>query len=379
MRNQALDVLRAAAVILVFCYHSEGALLISRFGWTGVDLFFVLSGYLVSGLLFREYQASGKVEVGRFLIRRGCKIYPQFYLLLLVTFLWSISRGGLAMRSLWAELFFYQSYVRGLWTHTWSLAVEEHFYLLLAGGIWLLVRRGGGDPFARLPAGILALAAGTLALRTGLWWLGPEITELRHVFPSHLRMDSFLGGVLVAYYQTFRPEQLASWVRRAAAWLPQASMLLLCPVTFLKREDPFMVTVGFTMVAWAFVLLLVSALYPLKRSSGEPGWGLRAMSQLGRNSYGFYLWHGPVILVCDGARIVLAARGTEVPLVATLVVSFALSYLAAVVTTQFLEAPSLRWRDRLFPPSVKTELPPPVVLGRRRATPAAVAGQSRVA
>lgn len=82
MRNPTIDVLRAFAVLLVFCRHTEGTLLLSRFGWAGVDLFFVLRGYLVSGLLFREYQQTQTIRAGRFLVRRGFKIYPQFYLFL---------------------------------------------------------------------------------------------------------------------------------------------------------------------------------------------------------------------------------------------------------------------------------------------------------
>ncbi len=94
MRNQTLDVLRAVAVLLVFSRHSTGALLVSHLGWVGVDLFFVLSGFLVSGLLFREYQQDGQLLPGRFLIRRGFKIYPQFYLLVVVTIFWTWLSGG---------------------------------------------------------------------------------------------------------------------------------------------------------------------------------------------------------------------------------------------------------------------------------------------
>lgn len=347
MRNRSLDILRAVAILLVFCYHSEGALLVSRFGWTGVDLFFVLSGYLVSGLLFREYRLTGGVRPGRFLLRRGFKIYPQFYLLTGVTVVGTyVVANGPVWGQVSAEAFFYQNYARGLWGHTWSLAVEEHFYLLLCAAVISMARRGGEDPFRLLPLWIAGAAAGVLGLRVATWLAGPEITEYGNVFPSHLRMDSFLGGVLVAYYQVFHPERMREWMRKTAPWLAPASIALLAPVSFLKREDPFMVTVGFTMVSWAFVLLLLSVLYPV-RPMGD-GWGSRAMVQLGQMSYAFYLWRAPVILAGDW----IGGMPVNVKLVATFATSFVLAY----ASTRWVEAPMLRLRDRMVPaPAPRTE------------------------
>src|SRR6266851_2933114 len=96
MRNPALDALRGAAVLVVFSRHIAFPI-IGRFGWVGVDLFFVLSGFLVSGLLFREFQRTGHVQPGRFLIRRAFKIYPQFYFMIGLSVAcsagWQLERG----------------------------------------------------------------------------------------------------------------------------------------------------------------------------------------------------------------------------------------------------------------------------------------------
>src|SRR5215470_10370022 len=97
-------------------------------GWIGVDLFFVLSGFLVSGLLFREHLTHQRIEVGSFLARRGLKIYPGFYVLIAVSVLASVAmHRALSAAGVLSEVFFVQNYRRGLWPHTWSLAVEEHF------------------------------------------------------------------------------------------------------------------------------------------------------------------------------------------------------------------------------------------------------------
>src|SRR2546423_1538207 len=165
-RSASLDVLRAAAIFLVLGNH-VGSLTSHRFpwlrnfveawirgGWVGVDLFFVLSGFLVSGLLFREYQRSGTLDVPRFLWRRGMRIYPAFWTLLLATWL-GFRWFGLPHTSgnaLLAELLFVQNYASGMWNHTWSLAVEEHFYVALPLALLALLWFGRGKqaPFARV-------------------------------------------------------------------------------------------------------------------------------------------------------------------------------------------------------------------------------------
>ena len=85
MRIKGLDLLRGIAILLVLFRHCDiENNILHHFGWLGVDLFFVLSGFLVSGLLFNEYKKIGKVKIGRFLIRRGFKIYPPFYFFVLI-------------------------------------------------------------------------------------------------------------------------------------------------------------------------------------------------------------------------------------------------------------------------------------------------------
>jgi len=349
MRNPSLDLLRGAAVLLVFCFHSEGALLVGRFGWTGVDLFFVLSGFLVSGLLFREYEATRQLQPGRFLLRRGLKIYPQFYFFIASLWIFAYTRGTTPhVGQLVAELLFVQNYAPGIWSHTWSLGVEEHFYLLLTFGMVMLARRGGENPFRSLPKWIAVSCVLILAMRTLHWYLNPQISDYRNVFPSHLRIDSLLMGVLVSYLHTFHHADVSLWMRRLGGWVPPVSIALLAPVTFLLREDPFMVTVGYSMVSWAFSLLLLSVLYPLKPSPAAGRLG-RGMIQLGRHSYAFYLWHGPILFASESVK-----QYIEVPMFAMLVLTFGASLLAAIVTTRLIELPVLGWRDRMFPADVRS-------------------------
>src|SRR5277367_6183127 len=133
MRNKRLDVLRCVAVVTVILHHSGDSTFFTQAGWTGVDLFFVLSGFLISGLLFSEYKKRRAISFKRFYIRRGLKIYPAFYVFLLVTAVggwWGFHSVAPATMYL-NEIFFVMNYLGGVWTHTWSLGVEEHFYIIL--------------------------------------------------------------------------------------------------------------------------------------------------------------------------------------------------------------------------------------------------------
>ena len=113
-------------------------------GWIGVDLFFVLSGFLVSGLLFNEIKNTGKVNPKLFLIRRGFKIYPAFYFFFFSTLAirYLINDLMFPLPKILSEIFFLQSYLDNIWLHTWSLAIEEHFYIFIAILLWVLYKKG---------------------------------------------------------------------------------------------------------------------------------------------------------------------------------------------------------------------------------------------
>jgi peptidoglycan/LPS O-acetylase OafA/YrhL len=173
-RNFNLDVLRGVAILLVVLHHL-GVPVFRTGGWIGVDLFFVLSGFLISGLLFREWKETGTINIGRFYARRGFKIYPAFWALMAVTLAVNYWTPGIPSfpvtgRSIMAELSFTQNYWRAIWGQTWSLAVEEHFYLLLPLLLWLLQRRDPKNPFRLLPTAFAVTALLELGLRVATTW-----------------------------------------------------------------------------------------------------------------------------------------------------------------------------------------------------------------
>lgn len=348
----SLDVLRAIAVLLVLGRHlprSEEVIealgplgglgaAVARGGWIGVDLFFVLSGFLVSGLLFREYQRHRLIRPGHFLLRRGLKIYPAFYVMLAVTVAVRESVYGPAVV---CEALFVQNYGPALWDHTWSLAVEEHFYLAAAVLLPLLVRRpDAGKPFARLPKIFLlwvALPALALRVANGVFF---DYGHRTHLFPTLLRIDSLAFGVLLSYYFHFAH---GAFLERAGryrgALVAGGVVLLLPPFVWPLEETPFIYTAGLSLLYLGSGMILCG-LVAEERSAGRLA---RGLAWIGAYSYSIYLWHLPV------RRFVLSGPLAGLSAGQAALVYGAGSVVFGVAMAALIEIPLLKLRDRLLP------------------------------
>ncbi|HSH17035.1 MAG TPA: acyltransferase [Verrucomicrobiae bacterium] len=355
-RNLQLDVLRGGAVLLVLGRHIEHPPQLPepfqtlvgywhRCGWVGVDLFFVLSGFLVAGLVFEEWKRTGNFAAGRFLIRRGFKIYPAFYLLWCLVFIsqW-IAGHGFDVARLLSEFLFLQNYWQPEWRHTWSLAVEEHFYLGLALLCWLRVHAstsaGRANPF--LP--LAWLGATLMVMCPLLRWqaaTGESFDLQRQLFPTHLRIDSLMFGVLLAWcwhFQRPRLEALA-WPHRGKLLL--LGLALLAPtLVFSLETDRWMHVIGFSVFALGGTLLvLVAATAPVR----QPNLLARGVARIGFYSYSIYLWHLPVARVLDATLAGILTPNTW------LLAYLAGSLLAGMALGRLIEWPALKLRDRWFP------------------------------
>jgi peptidoglycan/LPS O-acetylase OafA/YrhL len=359
-RLVGLDLLRLLAVVLVLGRHMPGpapehwptalrtALTAWQTGgWIGVDLFFVLSGFLVAGLLFAGHRAHGRVAVVRFYVRRSWKIYPPFFALLAVTLVVRALAGQpLPAAAIAAEAFFLQSYVPGLWHHTWSLAVEEHFYQLLPPALLFVLWRGRTGP--QPMRGILPLAAAAaglcLALRVVTWQTHPWYEHRTHLFASHLRLDALLFGVAIAYLRHYHAEW---FVRRLTPWrgvlgVGGAALLLPAFVTPIETT-PWLHTVGLTVVYVGSGMLLVGCLLA---PAPAAAW-TRALAGLGARSYSIYLWHLPVLAWIVPLFAALAGEPPGHGVVLTVYLGGALA--VGVAMARCIEEPALRLRDRWFP------------------------------
>ena len=359
-RLVSLDILRAVAVLLVIGRHMDPpradsaavqTVLVGwlQGGWIGVDLFFVLSGFLISGLLFREYSERGNLRIGRFLVRRGLKIYPPFYALLLYTLVVGYLRGmGFPpMRPFMGELLYLQNYLGGLWNHTWSLAVEEHFYLLFPLLLLGLLKftKEGEPAFKGLP-GIAVLVLATcllLRLLTAAW--NPGYTHLGQLFPTHLRIDGLMFGVLISWGYHLHPERFRARARKIGEvrLLLYGLVLLLPNFLFTLGRVEYIHTLGLTANLVGSGAILVAGLLWEERKARRRG----VLAYVGYYSYSIYLWHMPVavhLMPWLGVPAVLP-RGS----VAAFVLYAATSCVAGVLMAKLIEFPVLRLRDRLFP------------------------------
>jgi peptidoglycan/LPS O-acetylase OafA/YrhL len=353
MRVPQLDLLRFLAVFLVLGRHlppcpeavSPWLFQITRAwhrgGWVGVDLFFVLSGFLVSGLLFREHERSGEVRAGHFLVRRGFKIYPPFWALLAAT----LALGGLreaTPANVLGELTFFQNYVGRLWNHTWTLAIEEHFYFLLAGFVAWRCRRRPEAPFDGIPLVFAGVAVACLAMRFVTAAVEPY-SHPTHLFPTHLRIDSLLFGVWLSHAWHRGGLRDHAWLAPASPFLALAGVALIAPVFVFKLEaTPWLATVGLTGVYLGGGLLLLAALAVEPRRFR---W-LAPLAHAGRDSYSIYLWHMPVSLWLVGG-IVRRSGPIDWWLYASVYLAGAL--VVGIAMARLIEIPTLRLRDRLYP------------------------------
>ena len=357
-RSKAIDMLRAVAVALVLGAHmdrcpsatSEVLYFLTNLwancGWVGVDIFFVMSGYLVSRLLFREYARTGGISLKTFFVRRGFKIYPAFWMLTLITVtVWLVCGTPFKPLAVASELLFIQNYGPALWNHTWSLAVEEHFYIFLAllfGGLAALKipRR----PFRVIPVVFLALAVTCLVLRLVGWEVSPMFIDKFHLYPTHLRMDSLFAGVLVAYLQHTRGDVFVAWTRRWRWPLRVVGISLFIPAVVMPLKATwFISTFGLTFFYTGAAFVLMSLLTERVRG-GRLG---AVVAYVGSHSYSIYLWHMPVLywLVPAIAGSFKAERNWYLYFLTCVLGSIG----GGILLANLIEFPMLRWRDRHFP------------------------------
>lgn len=369
-RSLSLDVLRATAILLVLGNHMHAlspghaawltnfAQTWKRGGWIGVDLFFVLSGFLVSGLLFREYQKYQHVQPLRFLIRRGFKIYPSYWVLLVVIFALQAAHHKFQSSQFLADLFFYQNYrplqaSPNTLTHTWSLAVEEHFYFGITALIALLVAaRRRVNPFDALPGIFIVIAVAALALRIGGALTGPFEFN-RSLARTHLRVDSLFFGVLLSYFFTFHNDRLKRLVTRFWYLLLPAGLALLAPPFIWERDSsPWIYAAGPTFYYLGSGLILLVLVFYEPRPLAPIRW----LGFMGANSYAIYLWHVPMNIWMEKVDQSLHIAPRSVGSTALFMLS---SIAVGIGMSLLVDLPSLRLRDRLFPSRSGSPVAPP--------------------
>jgi peptidoglycan/LPS O-acetylase OafA/YrhL len=272
-RQPGLDLLRAIAIMLVILYHAGlfGFVLpydVQRFGWIGVDLFFVLSGYLIAGQLLSALARGKSLHVRRFYWRRALRILPAFLVIVAICFFLPSLREYPVMPPVWKFLTFTQNLgLRGgtTFSHAWSLCIESQFYLLLPLLLLALARWRRGHWVVPCAVVLCGIVIRGLIAHANLSSPEPSFAVWQKFiyYPTYARLDPLTMGVCLAAIEHFRPTCWAALMKTAKwIWIPGLAAMVLALVL---AEDMLSITscaFGFPLIAFGFSALVVCAVSP---------------------------------------------------------------------------------------------------------------------
>ncbi|MRD47962.1 acyltransferase [Caenimonas koreensis] len=361
-RLPGLDLLRAIAVIWVMLFHSflVGGLgphfeWLSRFGWAGVDIFFVLSGFLIGSQVFRALQREQRLSLASFYARRAWRIVPAFAAVLAVYVFFPSLREAPGLQPWWQFATFTLNllidYQRNqAFSHAWSLCVEEHFYLVFPLLAMVMSRRPSTIKFMGV---CIALVMAGIALRTGVWLHNEAIDPERNwyieaiYYPTWMRLDGLLVGVMLAAARIYRPQVWARLQARANAVLVLGVAVLSVGFwLFMDRTGLLPNAIGWPLLSLGFGLLVLAA-------SGQRSWIGRwpvpGAGWVAAVSYSLYLSHKLAFHWVNVTLVPLMSGNAAMEFAAYAVVTFAVG----AALHYAVERPFLLWRDRLVTTAIR--------------------------
>jgi len=355
-----LDHLRAAAIVFVLLYHYrmfEHPVWIESIGWigwTGVDMFFVLSGFLISNQLFREIREHRTIRLKSFFSKRFFRIIPPYIFTLLLYFCFPVFREREALPPLWKFLTFTQNYSLDVinyrtFSHAWSLCIEEQFYLALPMFLLILLRL---KAIKYLKIVIIFLLVLTVLLRVFSWnqYIISHLETpafwkewyMQIYYPTYTRLDGLAIGVLIGYLFQFSARFKTVVERNGNLLLLTGILAVAFSLWFCKDQYSAQAsTFGFTLVAISYGILVAGAVSSSSFLSRKPNF---LTSQLAVLSYSIYLSHKGIIhivqLVMDQNKI---SAGDNL----VLIICFLACLAVALLYRYFIEKPSVVIKNKI--------------------------------
>jgi len=295
-RLPGLDLLRAIAIVWVMLFHAwiVGGLsypfqYVADYGWMGVDLFFVLSGYLIGYQLLKPLSRGEPLRWASFYARRAYRILPAYLVVLAVYVLLPSWREAQGMQPVWQFLTFTLNLLidypqHQAFSHAWSLCVEEQFYLVFPLLAWWLTRK----PSLRTTACVsVAVVMGGMIARGYASWHDMDYLQAIY-YPTHTRLDGLLAGVLLAAMQVFRPQWWHALQLRAHACACAGLAVLGLSLWLFHDRTAFAASViGFPVLSLGMALLVAAA----AGTRGIGRWRVPGAGWLAAMSYSLYLSH----------------------------------------------------------------------------------------
>jgi len=355
----ALDGLRAAAVLFVICdhwvyewvtvaRHAEPAIArlpMFYWGWTGVDLFFVLSGFLIGKQLWGELYRSGTISVSAFVLRRGLRIWPLYYAMML----FFLAVGSDKAPS-WPDWVMLSNYVQARYGRSWSLSTEEQFYLLMP--ILLLLFRRVVTPrwWPACVVGLLGLVAAARAITfeqlSSRGGLDPKQISTMMYSAFHLHCEPLLIGMLIAWTVLRKPAWLQPAKEGSASWraLGGATTLAIFGIALRTANREVFAYLALGCVYGAGLCI---ALADRSWLTAILRW--KIWYYIARLSFGMYLNHLILREPTDSIlQLLSAVMGSDstIAFLAGLLLTVMGSAGMAAITFVLIEQPGLAWRDK---------------------------------
>lgn len=358
-----LDHLRALAIIIVFLFHyptpgelPDWALKCIDFGWIGVDLFFVLSGFLIGRQLFSELKSKGSISLKPFFIKRFFRIVPVYLVVVAIYFLVPVFRERESLPALWKFLTFTQNIglnpsVNGTFSHAWSLCVEEQFYLFFPLVIMLAVYLKATKKGLYIIVGFFLF---TCLIRLYIWtnYMQPLMNKEGGdgnfwvtwiYYPTYTRLDGLLTGISIAGLVVFYPALKEKITKHADLLLVAGMLLLFGGYQLSYFRQGFNANIfGFPVIAISFGIMVLAAISPTCFLYKFKSWITTSIATL---SYSIYLIHKAISHLCF---LYFGRSGVDAESFWMLLLSVIFTILGAVLLRYVVEKPFLRLRDKIL-------------------------------